>query len=64
MRFDLKNNVGMFPGAGDFRGKALRESRAGHLMVEVLPDSSWEFDDTFLPSEAAGPLGFLDKRDA
>ena len=27
-------------------------------MVPLLPDSSWEFDDTFVPSEAAGPLVF------
>ena len=27
-------------------------------MVPLLPDSSWEFDDTFLPSQAAGPLVF------
>ena len=63
-RLDLKNNVGMFPGAGDSQGKVLRESRAGHLMVPLLPDSSSEFDDTFVPSEAAGPLVFLVKRDA
>ena len=47
-----------FLGAGDFRGKVLRESRVKHLMVPLLPDSSWEFDDTFLPSEAAAPLVF------
>ena len=27
-------------------------------MVPRLPDSSWEFDDTFRRSEAAGPLVF------
>ena len=27
-------------------------------MVPLLPDSSWEFDDTFVPSEAAGPAVF------
>ena len=53
-----------FLGAGDLRGKVLRESRVKHFMVLLLPDSSWEFDDTFLPSEAVAPLGFLDKRDA
>ena len=63
-RFDLKNNVGIFPGAGDFQGKVLREIRARHLMVPLLLDSSWEFDGTFVPSEAAGPLVFHDKRDA
>ena len=63
-RFDLQSNVGTFLGAGDFRGKVLPESRVKHLMILLLPDSSWEFDDTFLPSEAAAPLGFLDKRDA
>ena len=25
-RFDLKNNIGIFPGAGDLQGKVLRES--------------------------------------
>ena len=39
-RFDLKNNIGIFPDAGDLQGKVLRESRAGHLMVPLLPDSS------------------------
>ena len=27
-------------------------------MVPLLPDSSWEFDDTFVPADAAGPLVF------
>ena len=27
-------------------------------MVPLLLDSSWEFDDTLVPSEAAGPLDF------
>ena len=57
-RFGLKNNVGIFPGAGDFQGKVMREIRARHLMVPLLPDSSWGFDGTFVPSEAAGPLVF------
>ena len=30
-RFDPKNNIGIFPGAGDLQGKVLRESRAGHF---------------------------------
>ena len=47
-RFDLKNNIGFLPGAGDFEGKVLRERHAGHLMVPLLPES--------LPSETAGPL--------
>ena len=46
--------IGIVLGAGDFQGKILRESRAKHLMVLMLPDSSREFDGTFLPSEAAG----------
>ena len=62
-RFDM-NNIGIFQGAGDIQGKVLRESRAGHLMVPLLPDSSLKFDDTFVPSEAAGPLVFLDNRNA
>ena len=49
-RFDLKNNIGFFPSAGDLQGKVLRESRAGHVMVPLLPDSSWEFHDSFVPS--------------
>ena len=53
-RFDFRNKIGIFPGAGDYQGKVLRESRAGHLMVPVLPDSPWEFDDTFVPFEIAG----------
>ena len=53
-RFDFRNKIGIFPGAGDYQGKVLRESRAGHLMVPVLPDSSWEFDDTFVSFEVAG----------
>ena len=57
-RFDLKINIGMFPGAGVFQGEMLRESRAGHLMVPVLLDSSWEFHDSFVPSETAGPPFF------
>ena len=57
-RFDLKNSIVIFAGAGDFQGKVLRESRAGHLMVPLLPDSSWEFQDSFVPSETAGPLVF------
>ena len=40
-RFDLKNNIGIFPGAGDFQGNVLRESRAVHLMVPLLLDRSW-----------------------
>ena len=40
-RFDLNNNIGIFAGTGDFQGKVLRESRARHLMVPLLPDSSW-----------------------
>ena len=40
-RFDLENNIRIFPGAGDLEGKVLRESRAGHLMVSLLLDSSW-----------------------
>ena len=35
-RFDLKNNIGIFPDAGDLQGKVLRESRAGHLMVPTV----------------------------
>ena len=58
-RFDLKNNIGIFPDAGDLQGKVLGDSRAGHLMVPLLPDSSWEFHDSFLPSGTAGPLVFL-----
>ena len=27
-------------------------------LLPLLPDSSWEFDDTFASSEAAGPLVF------
>ena len=42
-RFDLKKNIGFFPGAGDFRGNVLRESRARHWMLPMLPDSSSEF---------------------
>ena len=60
-RFGLKNNIGIFPGAGDFQGKVLRESRAGHLMVPLLPDSPLEFHDSFVPSETAGPLVFSTK---
>ena len=58
-RFGLENNIGVFPGAGDLQGKVLCESRAGHLMVALLPDSSWEFHDSCVPSETAGPLVFL-----
>ena len=58
-RFDLKNNIGIFPGAVDLEDKVLRESRAGHLMVPILPDSSWECHESFVPSETAGPLVFL-----
>ena len=36
----------------------LRRSRAGHLMVPLLPDSTWECHDLFVPSEFAGPLVF------
>ena len=57
-RFDLKNNIGISPGARDFQGKVLRESRAGHLMVLLLADTSWEFQDTCTPSETAGALVF------
>ena len=57
-RFDLKNNIGIVPDAGDLQGNVLGESRAGHLMVPLLPDSSWEFHDSFLPSGTAGPLVF------
>ena len=42
-RFDLKNNIRIFQEAGDFEGKVLRESRAGHL---------------FVPSETAAHLVF------
>ena len=57
-RFDLKNNLGLIPGVGDFEGKVLRESSASHLMVPVLPESLWEFHDSFVPSETAGHLVF------
>ena len=55
-RFDLKNNIGIFPSAGDFQGKVLRESCTRHLMVPLVPDTSWKFHDS--PSETAGPLVF------
>ena len=29
-QFDLKNIIGIFPGAGDLQGEVLRECRAGH----------------------------------
>ena len=52
-RFDLKIIL-------EFRVLEISKATccAGHLMVPLLPDSSWEFDDTFVPSEAAGPLVF------
>ena len=53
-RFDSKNNI--FPRACDLHDKVLRESRARHLIVPMLPDSSWEFHDSFVPSETTGPL--------
>ena len=28
-------------------------------MVPLLPDKSWEFHDSFVPSERAGPLVFF-----
>ena len=62
-QFDLKNKIVIFPGAGDLQGKVLRESRAGHLMVPLLPDTSWEFHDSFVPSETAGALVFFDECD-
>ena len=37
-RFDLKNNIGIFPGAGDFQGKVWRECRAGHLRAPLVPE--------------------------
>ena len=55
-RFGLENKIGIFPSAGDFQGKVLRESRAGHSMVPLLPHSSWEFHDSLVPSATAGPL--------
>ena len=55
-RFGLKNHIGFFPGAGNCQGKVLRQCRAGHLMVPLLPDSSSEFHESFAPSETAGPL--------
>ena len=61
-RFDLKKNIGNFPGAGDFEGKVLRESRAGHLMVLLLPEALRKFHDSFVPSETAGPLFFRQMR--
>ena len=36
----------------------LGESRAGHLVVPLPPDSFWEFHDSFVPSETVGPLVF------
>ena len=48
----------MYPGAGYFQGGVLRESRAGHLMVPLLPESSWDFHDSCVPLETAGPLHF------
>ena len=54
-RFDLKNNIGIYPG---LQGKELRENRARHLMVPLLPDTSSEFHDSFTPSETAGPMIF------
>ena len=56
--FDLENHIGIVPGAGYFQVNVLRESRTGHLMVPLLPDSSWEFQDSFVPSKTAGPLVF------
>ena len=55
-RSDLKNNIGNLPGAGD-------SFRAKHLMVPLLPESFWEFHDSFVPSETAGLLGFLGERE-
>ena len=52
-RFD---NIGIFPGAGHFEWKVLRESRANHLMVPSLSETFWEFHDSFVPSETAGPV--------
>ena len=51
-RFDLKNNIGIFPSAGDFESKMLRESRASHMMVPLLPESFWEFHDSDIFREA------------
>ena len=58
-RFGLKNNFGIFPDAGDFQGEVLRESHSGDSMAPLLPDKSWEFHDSFLPSETAGTLVFF-----
>ena len=38
------------------RFNVLRESRAGHLMVPLLPESFWECHDLFVASETAGPM--------
>ena len=57
-KFGLNNNIGIFSGAGDFEGKVLRGSRAGHLMVPLLPESFWEFHDSFVPSETTGTMVF------
>ena len=32
-------------------------------MVPLLPDKSWEFHDSFVPSERAGPLVFFSAND-
>ena len=58
-RFGLKNNFGIFAGVADFQGKVLRESGAGHLMIPLLLDASWEFHDSFVPSKTVGPHVFV-----
>ena len=35
-RFNPKNHVDIFLAAGDFQGKVLRESRAGHLIGSTV----------------------------
>ena len=60
--FGLKNNIGFFPGGGDFQRNVLRESRAKHLIIPLLPNSSWEFDDTFCTIGGCGTSCFLEKR--
>ena len=40
-KIDLETNYSKFPGIGDHNGSVCSESRAGHMILPLLPDKHW-----------------------
>ena len=50
-RIDLKLNTGCFPGITKSGPQKLEESKAGHLMLPLLPDEGWQAKEGWEPNE-------------